>query len=183
MSRLSPRKRFTSSGSSSSTSSRSANWALLVNSAKTGLRPSGSGPGPLHGLLAGSSDSIRDTQPLMHDRAGGRVLEELPLLRKEMMLDRESGERSFVEARQDELFLAGIGVDVTHGEDPRQARLELLRVDPESLLLELESPFGDRSELRMQAEEDQEMLRLQRMHRAVMCLDVDTLQCPVRRDE
>src|SRR5579862_1325632 len=57
--------------------------------------------------------SVRNAQPLVHDRARGRVLEELPLLRVEMMLDGEGGERRLVEAGKNELLLAGIGVDVT----------------------------------------------------------------------
>src|SRR5579863_4652228 len=93
MSRLAPRNRFTSSGSSSSICSRSASCGFMRMS---------------------SRDSIRHPEPLVHDRARGRVLQELALLRIQMMLDGEGGERRLVEARQDELFLARIGVDVAH---------------------------------------------------------------------
>jgi hypothetical protein len=48
-------------------------------------------------------------QPLLHDGAGGGVLQELALLGEQMMLDRERRERRFVKAAQDELFLARIG--------------------------------------------------------------------------
>src|SRR6185437_7295522 len=109
ISRLSPRKRFTSSGSSSSSWSRSASCAFIVCSlARSRLRRL-------------ERDSIRDPQPLVHDGAGSRILQELPLLREEVVLDAEGGERRLVEAREDELLLAGIGVDVAHREDPRQA--------------------------------------------------------------
>src|SRR6185437_929583 len=157
MSRLSPRKRLTSSGSSSRSCSRSASCGFIA--------------------------SIRDAQPLMHDRTGGGVLEELTLLGEEVVLDAESGERRLVEARQDELFLAGIGVDVAHREDARQTGLEFLRIHLQRFLLELESPLGDGPELWMQAEEDEKVVRLERVHRTVRRLDVDAAQCPVRRDE
>src|SRR6185437_8796341 len=159
ISRLSPRKRFTSSGSSSSSRSRSASWRFIACAL------------------------IGNAQSLVHYWTGGGVLEELPLLRIEVVLDAEGGERRLVKARQDELFLAGIGVDVTHREDSRQARLEPLGVDLQGLLLELEPPFGDGPELGMQAEEDQQVVRLERVQRAVRRLDVDTPQRPVRRDQ
>src|SRR5881394_3516131 len=56
--------------------------------------------------------SVRHSQTLVHQRARGRVLQELLLLRIQMMLDRERGERRLVESGQDQLLLARIGVDV-----------------------------------------------------------------------
>jgi hypothetical protein len=62
-----------------------------------------------------------------------------------------------VEARQDQLLLARIGVDVAHGEDARHIGLELLGVDHLQLLaLDVQAPFGDRAELGRQAEEHQQ---------------------------
>src|SRR6185437_14954036 len=193
ISRLSPRKRFTSRGSSSRSCSRSASCGFIVYLAQSRLRrvarPAdrlrssrgpGSGPGPLYCLLL---HSIRDTEPLVHDGARGGVLQELAFLREEVVLDGEGGERRFVKARQDELLLAGIGVDVAHREDSRQGRLELLGVHLEGLLLELEPPLGDRPELRMQTEEDEKVIRLERVHGAVRSLDADPAQLPVRGDQ
>src|SRR5204862_3907625 len=94
--------------------------------------------------------SVRHSQTLVHQRARGRVLQELLLLRIQMMLDRERGQRRLVESGQDQLLLARIGVDVADRKDPGEAGLELLGVDLERLLLERQSPLGDRSELRVQ---------------------------------
>src|SRR5256884_2799053 len=84
--------------------------------------------------------SVRHSQTLVHQRARGRVLQELLLLRIQMMLDRERGERRLVESGQDQLLLARIGVDVADRKDPGEAGLELLGVDLERLLLERQSP-------------------------------------------
>jgi hypothetical protein len=68
----------------------------------------------------------------------------------------EGGQRRFVEARQDELLLARVGVDVAHREDARDAGLELLGVDHDLLALDAQAPFGDRAQLGAQAEEHQQ---------------------------
>src|SRR3984893_12682979 len=99
--------------------------------------------------------SVRHSQTLVHHRAGGCVLQELFLLRIQMMLDRERGQCSLVEPGQDQLLLAWVDVDVTHREYSRQAGLELLRVDSEGLLFQRQAPLRDRSELRVQAEKHQ----------------------------
>jgi hypothetical protein len=52
-----------------------------------------------------------------------------------------------VEAAQDQLLLARVGVDVANREDAVNGRLEFRGVDLDGLLLELEAPLGDRSEL------------------------------------
>src|SRR5580692_8429083 len=80
-------------------------------------------------------------QALVHDRAGSGVLQELFLLRIEVVLDRERRERRLVESRQDELLLPGIGVDVTHREHAWQVRLEFLGIHLESFLLEFQTPL------------------------------------------
>jgi hypothetical protein len=61
---------------------------------------------------------VADAQPLVHHRARRRVLQELAFGGVEMVLDGEGGERRLVEARQDELLLAGIGVDVATANTP-----------------------------------------------------------------
>ena len=84
-----------------------------------------------------------NAQTLLHDGAGGGVLQELALLRKQVMLNGERRERGFMKAAQDELLLAGIGVDVADGEDSRDAGLELLGIHLERPLLQLHAPLGD----------------------------------------
>ena len=76
-----------------------------------------------------------------------------------MMLDGESRERRLMKAAQDQLLLAGIGVDVADREDAGHAGLKFLGVDLERLFLQLQAPVGDRSELRVQAEERQHVVR------------------------
>src|SRR5580704_514716 len=94
--------------------------------------------------------SVRHAQALVHHRTGGGVLQELFLLRIQVVLDRERGERRLVEAGQDQLLLARVGVDVAHREDSREARLELLGVHLEGTFLQRQPPVGNRAELGMQ---------------------------------
>ena len=63
-----------------------------------------------------------------------------------------------MEAGEDELLLAGVGVDVAHGEDARDVRLKAGGVDDDLLAVELEAPVLDRAELRLQTEEDEQMV-------------------------
>src|SRR6185312_1648863 len=148
MSRLAPRKRLTSSGSRSRRRIRSA--------------------------MRGSTGSrVGHAEPLVHDRARRGVLQELLLLRIEMVLDRERRERSFMEAGENQLFLSGVGIDVADGEDAGDARLETLRVHFERFALELEPPLGDRSELRMQSEKREQLIRRERVHEAIAALHMD----------
>ena len=65
-------------------------------------------------------------------------------------------QRRLVEAAEDQLQLAGIGVDVADGENPRFRSLELRRIDRDQVLLEIDPPIGDRAELHRQAEERQQ---------------------------
>ena len=50
------------------------------------------------------------------------------------------GERGLMETRQDQLQLARIGVDVADGENARNARFELRRVDGDQILMEIDAP-------------------------------------------
>ena len=93
-----------------------------------------------------------------------------------MMLDRERGQRRLVEPAQDELLLSRVGIDVTHREYSRHAGLELLGVDGQRLLFQRQAPLRDRSELRVQAEEHQQLIGRQRLQRAVGGADVDATQ-------
>src|SRR5450755_2466784 len=97
-----------------------------------------------------------DAEPPLHDGARGRILQELLFFRKQMVLDAKGRERRLVKARQDELLLAGVEVDVAHGEYPRETRLKPLRINEQRLLLKRKAPFGDGPELRMQPVENEE---------------------------
>src|SRR5262245_19448464 len=135
MSRLSPRNRLISMRSSSRWRRRSASR-----------------------LFTAAAPSSRHTEPLVHDRARRGVLQ-MHLLRRVLILgDRKRRERRLVEAAQDQLLLAGIGVDVADREDPGLAGLELRGVDVDRLLLEREPPFRDRTEFRMQTEEYEHLI-------------------------
>src|SRR5215469_2409536 len=127
--------------------------------------------------------SVRHAKPLVHDGARGCVLQELLLLRIQMMLDGEGRERRLVKSGQDELLLARVGVDVADGEHAEETRLELLGIHRERALLECQTPLSDRTELWMQPEEHQQLLGLERGSRAVAALDVDAAQCAVADDE
>src|SRR5688572_29921454 len=129
-------------------------------------------------LLTSLSVSFRTihTQALLHHRTRGGVLQELLLGGIEVMLDGERRERRLVEPRQDEFLLAGIGVDVAHGEDAGDAGLEFLGVDFQRLLLEIHAPLGDGTELRMQAEEREHVVGIEFVQRAVVAFHEDALE-------
>src|SRR3974377_1237937 len=59
----------------------------------------------------GTPRSVGDAQSLVHHWAGGGVLQELLLLRVEVVLDGERRERRLVKSREDQLLLARVGVD------------------------------------------------------------------------
>src|SRR5580700_4195369 len=100
-----------------------------------------------------------------------------------MVLDAKSGERCLVKAREDELLLARIEVDVADGEYPGQTRLELLRIDEQRLPLERKTPVGDGPELRMQPEEHEELVGGERMSDTVGRLHVHAGETAVLDDE
>src|SRR5690606_37664291 len=108
-----------------------------------------------------------NTQTLVHDRAGRRVLQMHLLARLEVLLDGERSERRFVKARQDQLLLARVGVDVADREDAGNIRLELGSVDDDLLLVQLEAPFCNRAQLRMQTEEHEQLIELNPPHDTV----------------
>ena len=94
-------------------------------------------------------------EQLVQLRARRRVLQRLRPIR----VDTRSaiaigGERRLVEAADDQLLLARVGVDVADREDARRRGLEALGVDDDLLSLERQAPVGDRPELRAPAEQD-----------------------------
>src|SRR5271154_4878539 len=109
MSRLSPRNKSSSMRSSVLTLIRSSRSRFTGGSVRAGC-----------GRLR------RHAQPLLHDGARGGVLQELALLRKQVVLDAERGQCSLVKAAEDQFLLTGIGVDVADGEDSRHACLKVL---------------------------------------------------------
>src|SRR5262245_61717355 len=125
-------------------------------------------------------DRRRQAEALVHDRAGRRVLQVLLLTRLEMRGDGKRRERGLVEAAQDQLLLAGIVVDIADREDARHAGLELLRVDADAAAIEVEPPVRDRAELRMQAEEHQQLLGADAACHAVRATNARARKCAVR---
>ena len=114
----------------------------------------------------------------MHDRTRGGVLQELLLLGIQMVLHAKCRQRRFVKARQDELLLARIGIDVAHGKDTGDAGLELLAVDFQSFAVELEFPLRDRSQLGVQTEEGEQLIGLESVQRAIGPFDLNTRSIP-----
>ena len=76
-----------------------------------------------------------------------------------------------MEAGQDQLQLAGIGVDVADREDAGHVGLKGAGVDRDQVVLELQAPIGDRAELHGQAEERQHRIALDLRDRVVVELD------------
>src|SRR5208337_1416248 len=106
ISRLSPRNKSSSSRSSVINLTRSSSNCFIGLSKRVG---------------SGYAEA------LLHDGAGGGV-QELPLFGKQVMLNGERRQGRFMEAAQNQLLLAGIGVDVADREDARHAGLELFGV-------------------------------------------------------
>src|SRR5438128_5594456 len=92
------------------------------------------------GARANFRTSRRDAEQLVQLGARRRVLQRLRALRVDELADRERGKRRFMEAADDELLLARVGVDVADGEDPGRRGLEARRVDDDLLLLQREAP-------------------------------------------
>src|ERR1700722_5417121 len=138
MSRLSPRNRSSSRRSSVMTLSRSSSSRFMSALMRT--------------------RRIGNAEPLLHDRTGGGVLQKLPLLRVQVVLDAEGRQRSLVKAAQNQLLLARIGVDVADRENAGHAGLEALSVDLERFLLHLETPVGHGPELGVQAVKRQHVI-------------------------
>src|SRR6266853_1754165 len=120
------------------------------------------------------SSAVADA--FLHDGTGGGVLQELPLLGDQVMLNGECGERGFVKAAQAELFLAGIGVDVADGEDSRDAGLVFLGIHLERALFQCHPPFRDGAQLRMQPVEREYLIGGQLYLPAVGRVDVEPRQ-------
>src|SRR6516165_12240878 len=95
----------------------------------------------------GRCGALPHPELLLQARRRCRVLEHQPLVWEDVVVGLLRHQRPLVEAAQDELELAGIGVDVTDGEDARNARLEGGGVHRDEVLLEIQSPIGDRAEL------------------------------------
>src|ERR1700756_822454 len=98
---------------------------------------------------------------LSHDaelllQAGGRggVLKNQPLAWIDVVVRLLRHQRAFVEARQDELELARIPVDVADRKNPGHARFERRGVDHDILaVLHFHAPIRDRTELHCESEE------------------------------
>src|ERR1035438_9172347 len=163
MSRLSPRNKSSSRRSSVITLIRSSSNRFMEASMRAGGR----------GGIAG------DPQPLLHDRTGGGVLQELAFLGKQVVLDTERRESRFVKTAQDQFLLAGIGIDVSDGEDSRHAGLKFFGVDLERLAFQFKAPVGDRTQFRMQAEERQNLVRSHLERAPVVGLHNGTAECAV----
>ena len=99
-----------------------------------------------------------DAEHLVKLRARRRVLQEDALFGEDVVAGREGCERAFMEARENELLLSGVRIDVAHGEDAGDARLEAGGVDDDLLALEVEPPVFDGAELGLKAEEDEEVV-------------------------
>src|SRR5262245_60452656 len=102
---------------------------------------------------------------------GGCVLETQRFVRMHITMSGLRHERCLMKAGEDELELAGIGVDVADGENALGADLEFLCVDRDQVLVEIEAEIGDRPELHGEAEEGKQRVGGNLSGRAVHALD------------
>src|SRR5690625_1370699 len=84
-----------------------------------------------------------DAQSLVHDGRSGGVLHKLAYVGVDVFLHRKGRQRGFMKARQDELLLAGVGVDVADGKHAFNGRLEFFRVDRNLFSFQVQAPVGN----------------------------------------
>src|SRR6185437_1314360 len=104
--------------------------------------------------------SSSDTQFLLQAGRGGGVLEAQLLVRPGDVERGLSHQRRLMEARQYQLQLARIGIDVADGENSRRLAFEPRRVHGNQILVEMDAEFGDGAKFDGEAEEGQEGVRL-----------------------
>src|SRR5689334_6492524 len=76
-------------------------------------------------------------QSLVHDWAGGGVLQEHFLARFQLLFDGKRSERSFMEAGKNQLLLAGIGINITDRINAWNIGLEFFRVHADLSLVDI----------------------------------------------
>src|SRR5690606_23320690 len=111
-----------------------------------------------------------DAEFLLQARRGSRVLESdlrIGICIFECGLRHQRG---FVEARQNELQLARIGVDVTNRKNTWLARLELFRINSDQVLMQVEAPIRNRAEFHRQTEEGQQRVAFDLIVVAIIAL-------------
>src|SRR5690606_13763994 len=130
---------------------------------------------PIPGLL---SALLGHPEALVHDRARRRVLQRDFLGGVEMGCNAKRGQCSFMKTRQDQFLLAWIGIDVAHRKNTRNVRLKFFGVDDDRSFVELQPPVGNWAEPRMQAEENERMVRLELDELALSRLHAHAAELP-----
>ena len=100
-----------------------------------------------------------NAEDLVQLRRSRRVLQEHPFFREDIVAGSKSGQRALMESRQNKLLLAGIGIDVTDGEYSGNTRFEASSVDNNLLAFEVQPPCFDGTELGLQTEENEKMVK------------------------
>src|SRR5690606_2215884 len=83
-----------------------------------------------------------------------------------------------MKTRQDQFLLAWIGIDVAHRKNTRNVRLKFFGVDDDRSFVELQPPVGNWAEPRMQAEENERMVRLELDELALSRLHAHAAELP-----
>src|SRR4029077_20683611 len=105
-----------------------------------------------------SVDGLADSELLLQAGRRRRVLGHEPLVRINVAVRLLRHQRDLVEAGEDQLELARIGVDVADREDARDVGLELLSIDRNEIVVELDAPVRHRAELHGEPEEWQDRI-------------------------
>src|ERR1700729_4076950 len=104
-------------------------------------------------LSAGAGTGSAHAQLALQAGRRRRVLERQFLVRIDIMMRALGGERGLMKTGEDQLELAGIGIDVADGENAGNAGFEFRSVDRDQILIEIDAPTGDRPELHGESEE------------------------------
>src|SRR5579871_2070144 len=86
-----------------------------------------------------------DAELLLQARGRRRVLEHETLVRIDVAMRLLRHQRALVEAAENELELARIGIDVADGEDSGNAGLECRGLDRDEIVLKLDAPVRNRA--------------------------------------
>src|SRR4029077_436269 len=142
-------------------------WMAGTSGAKTALRAFR----PTMTAERLCAPNSRHAQFLLQAGGRGRVLEHQLLLRIDVPVCLLRHQRGLVEAGEDQLELARVGVDVADREETGSACLERAGIGGDQLFFHLEAPVGDRAKLHGEAEERQHAVDLDAREPAVIALD------------
>src|SRR6185312_12922226 len=148
----------------------------LANSSAPILRPSRMVSSRAFPASFSCASILKSSSAQSRHAAGRGIFEMQRLAGKDERSRRMRGERRLGEAGEYKFELSRVSRDIADREDAGHAGGAARRRDADVAALEVESPFGDRSEIHRQAEEGQQHVRLEPAALAFQAVDQDRAQ-------